>query len=223
MHWKVDPSRPMLSAHLEEIGLNPKACDQNGACSAACPLGSSFDYLPHQVLRLVQLEAHQRLFRSSAIWLCSDCSACTAACPQSVDVAGIFRNLRRLAHQQHETPSPEVEGVKASHDAFLGELQSSGRISDARVATSYKLRSGDVFTDLPLSAKLWGSGGISFSQKGGGKGGPEAVDLALTRERQALHAREDRYELAQKVEKEQAEKEKAERAKEATDRSGEAK
>ena len=193
MHWRIDPTNDPLAEELaQDEGLDLSACTQAAACSAVCPTADAFDYLPHQVVRQVQVNERKRVLRSSALWLCTDCGACTAACPQEVDVARLFAQLRRRACREKVEPAVDAEGVRASHEALLEELEGHGRPADARVALSYKMRSMDVFTDWTLGAQLWRAGQVALALTDGGEGGPRAVDLAHDREIAQREAHEER-------------------------------
>jgi heterodisulfide reductase subunit C len=210
MHWKVEPDRSNLADDLAiDEGLDLAACDGSAACSAVCPVADSFDCLPHQVVRQVRLNARSRVLRGSAVWLCTDCGACTAACPQSVDVARLFAELRRRARRQRLEPPPDAEGVQASHEALLDELGGSGRISDARVALAYKIRSMDLFTDLTIGASLLASGGLTVFPARGGEGAREAIAMAIARERARFEIEQDRADLVKQARKKAEEAERA--------------
>jgi heterodisulfide reductase subunit C len=202
VHWKLDPANdPLTDELLVDEGLDLSACTQQAACSAVCPIADSFDYLPHQVVRQVQINERKRVLRSSAIWLCSDCGACTAACPQQVDVARMMAELRRRSYRLRVEPAADVEGVRASHEALLEELEGHGRPADARVALSYKMRSMDVFTDWTVGAALFSRGRLALSAEEGGREGPAMVDLARSREIERMHGHEDLVDWAREREK----------------------
>lgn len=207
MHWRIDPTNDPIADELAtDEGLDLSACTQAAACSAVCPTADSFDYLPHQVVRQVQVNERKRVLRSSALWLCTDCGACTAACPQGVEVARLFVELRRRSYREKVEPAVDAEGVRASHEALLEELEGHGRPADARVALSYKMRAMDVFTDWTLGATLWKAGQVALALSSGGEGGPRAVDLAHDRE---IAAREAHYDHADHAREEKSKKAKA--------------
>lgn len=207
MHWRFDPNTDPLAEELAvEEGLDLSPCTQAAACSAVCPTADSFDYLPHQVVRQVQLNERKRIMRSSAIWLCTDCGACTAACPQGVDVARMFAELRRRSYRTKADPAADAEGVRASHEALLEELEGHGRPADARVALSYKMRAMDVFTDWTVGASLWRAGQLALALNEGGAEGPRAVKLAREREVERMFAHEDGADARKKDQKQRAEK-----------------
>jgi heterodisulfide reductase subunit C len=200
VHQKIDRSEPSLPHDLAQSeGVDLSGCDGSAACSAVCPVADSFDLLPHQVVRQTILNCRDRALRTSAIWLCTECGRCTAACPNGVDVARLFSELRRRASRLSLDPAPDADGVKASYEAMLEELDGSSRPAPARVALSYKVRSFDLFTDLALGASLWARGRLALFARGGGEGGLEAVRLARSRERERLLEEEDTRTLRRQV------------------------
>lgn len=185
-----EPSLPRDLAEREGIDLS--GCDGTGACSAVCPVADSFDFLPHQIVRQVILNCRDRVFRSTAIWLCTDCGACTAACPHGVGVAKLMSELRRRAHRYGVEPPPEAEGAKASIEALLEEMHGSGRLSPGRVALSYKCRSFDLFTDLGVGLSLAKGRRLGLFPDRGGKQSPRLVALAKKAESARKEAELDR-------------------------------
>ena len=92
-----------LIRKVEEIsGQNLMACYQCGKCSAGCPMVSSMDMLPNQVIRLVQLGQTDDVLDSKTIWLCASCFSCAARCPKGVDLAKVMEALRLLLLRKRE-------------------------------------------------------------------------------------------------------------------------
>ncbi|MCS7224273.1 MAG: 4Fe-4S dicluster domain-containing protein [Armatimonadetes bacterium] len=82
---------------IEELsGENLFACYQCGKCSAGCPLAFAMDLLPHQVIRLLQLELVNEVLNSSAPWFCVGCLTCATRCPKGVDLAKVMEAIRTL-------------------------------------------------------------------------------------------------------------------------------
>ena len=88
--------RNELVKKVEEIsGENIYACYQCGKCSAGCPFASAMDWLPNQVIRLVQLGDEDAL-KSKTIWLCASCFTCVTRCPKGVDLSKVMEALRTI-------------------------------------------------------------------------------------------------------------------------------
>ncbi len=86
---------------IEELsGQNIFACYQCGKCSAGCPIVGHMDILPNQIIRLIQLGAHEEVLDSKTIWFCSSCLQCMAQCPKGVDLAKIMDSLRTVLRRK---------------------------------------------------------------------------------------------------------------------------
>jgi len=76
---------------LEEVnqhsGEKVQLCFQCFKCSLGCPVSFAMDYLPHQLLRMVQMGLKDRVLHSHTIWVCAACETCTTRCPNHIDIA----------------------------------------------------------------------------------------------------------------------------------------
>jgi heterodisulfide reductase subunit C len=89
---------------VEELsGQNPYACYQCGKCSAGCLFAEHMDFLPNQILRLVQL-GNESVLWAKAPWVCATCLACAVRCPKGVDIARIMEALRQIALRRGVQP-----------------------------------------------------------------------------------------------------------------------
>ena len=141
-------------------GIDALACFQCHKCSTGCPIGPDMDLLPSQVMRLVHLGAETEVLESKAIWLCASCEACTTRCPQGIDIAGVMDALRILAVER-KAAVPDGRG-KQFNRSFLGSVRRHGRVFEAGMLAMYKLRSGDLFTDVSKVPQMLAKGKISF-------------------------------------------------------------
>jgi heterodisulfide reductase subunit C len=86
-------------------------CYQCRKCSSGCPVSFSMELLPHQVMRMIQLEADRELLTANTAWVCAGCQTCTTRCPNDIDIAGVMDELRQLAAGQWFSDIPMGIGM----------------------------------------------------------------------------------------------------------------
>ncbi|HHW44204.1 MAG TPA: heterodisulfide reductase [Desulfotomaculum sp.] len=104
-------SREIIGRIKEISGQNPHLCMQCGTCSAGCTGREAMDFLPRQIMRLIQL-GNARALHCRAIWVCSTCLICTARCPRGIDLARLMEALRVINQRQGREVLP-VEKIPA--------------------------------------------------------------------------------------------------------------
>ena len=147
-------------------GTPLSACFQCHKCSTGCPIGPDMDLLPSQVIRLVQLGAETEVLESQSIWLCASCEACSTRCPMEIDIAAVMDALRILAVER-KADIPDSRG-KQFNRSFLGSVRHHGRVFEAGMMAAYKLRAGDLMSDLDKAPKMFMKGKLSFLPKRSG-------------------------------------------------------
>ena len=136
----------------QEAGTKVSLCYQCGKCAASCPVSFVMDLEPYQVMRLVQLGARDEVLRSRTIWLCASCTACSERCPREVDVAAAMDALRVLARRAGYRPA---EGqIALFHGLFLDSVRDTGRLHELGLMLRYKLKTGDLFSDLDVGLPM---------------------------------------------------------------------
>jgi heterodisulfide reductase subunit C2 len=139
------------------------ACYQCHKCSSGCPVGQDAEFLSSQIMRLIHLGAEREVLTSRAIWLCASCHACSARCPMGVDVAAVMDTLRMMAIERGA-----VNGQSRSHLfglSFLNSVRRHGRAHELGLMAAYKLRSGDLFSDMDKAPKMFSKGKLSIFPK----------------------------------------------------------
>lgn len=85
-----------VRARVEKLsGENVFACYQCGMCTSGCPFADEMDILPHQVIRLLQVN-EESVRDCEAKWVCASCLSCMTHCPKGVDLANLMEALRQL-------------------------------------------------------------------------------------------------------------------------------
>lgn len=146
---------------LEEVneklgGVPIQRCFHCRKCTAGCPMAVAFDYKPNAVIRMVQDGQKKAVLGSSAIWLCASCETCTMRCPNSVDIAGMMDVLREMALNAGVKVAERK--VAIFHEAFLASIQRGGRVNESMMVCQYKLKSGDLFSDVGLGLTMFKQG-----------------------------------------------------------------
>lgn len=100
-------------------------CNQCAKCSGSCPVSFAMDYLPHQIVRLLQLNLKETALKSQSLWLCTGCKICVSRCPHRINLPHIILELKR------EARAFSTGKVQAYHDAFLESVERYGRTSPA--------------------------------------------------------------------------------------------
>lgn len=143
----------------EESGTELNRCYQCLTCSLGCPSAFAMDYLPHQIVRMVQMGLREPVLTSSTIWVCADCQACATRCPNEVDIVRIMDVLREIS--LHEVLVKE-RGVADFHRIFLGNIEQWGRQHELSLIIKLKLRTRDLFSDVPSGIKMLTKGKLKL-------------------------------------------------------------
>jgi len=136
----------------DELGENVYLCYQCVKCTSGCPVAEFFDWQPNQIMRALQLGQEDIALESQTPWLCASCQTCSTRCPQGLDIATIMDFLTRETLARGY--KPEVPEVKIMNEAFLREVRLWGRSYELGLMAEIKLRTGNLFGDLDLGAKM---------------------------------------------------------------------
>jgi len=123
-------------------GVKVSACYQCKKCSSGCPVTFAMDYLPNQILHMIQMGLKNEVLRSATIWVCASCETCTTRCPNDIDIARIMDAMRRESRKSGLATGEKK--VPVFHDAFLSSIESTGRVYELGMIGHYSLKSGDV-------------------------------------------------------------------------------
>ena len=105
-----------------------ETCIQCGTCSGLCPLSIYMDYTPRQVMELTRSDFKQEVLRSTTIWLCASCYACTVECPRQIRITDIMYALKQRAIREGIYPKHFPIPILAKE--FSNMVRSKGRITE---------------------------------------------------------------------------------------------
>ncbi len=156
----------LQTSNLQSPISNLQMCFQCAKCSAGCPVADAMDYLPHQLIKMVQVGLSQDVLRSSTIWLCAGCMTCAVRCPMEIDLP---QSMHALCEQAIAERVPAAEKrIAAFYDAFLGDVRQRGRVHELRQLLAYKLKSQDLVSDIGLGVRMLSAGRLAIK--------PDSVD-----------------------------------------------
>ena len=144
--------RPTLRVEAVNASLDPALsdaikCYQCKKCSCGCPLSFAMDTLPHQTMRHVQLRNIDELYQANTHWICSSCQTCTTRCPNEIDIARLMDLIRQTSPDSYAKPEAKT---RIFHRVFLSTIQRRGRLHELSLIANFKLRSRDIFRDIPM-------------------------------------------------------------------------
>jgi len=157
MQWFISHKTirsPFLKTLEEDCNEKISHCYQCGKCSAGCPISFKMDYLPNQIIRMIQLGMEEQVLSSKTIWLCASCLICTSRCPREIDIAEIMDYLRRSAYKKQVMPLEETE-VPLFNKIFLKNIEMFGRLFELGLIGMFNLLSGEFFKDMSLAPKMF--------------------------------------------------------------------
>jgi heterodisulfide reductase subunit C len=118
------------------------------------------DVQPNQVLRLIQINDQEALFRCSTIWICASCQTCSVRCPEEIDIAKIMDSLRKLALEA-KVPLGEEKVVKFD-EIFLDSIRKRGRVHELELVMRYNLALRQPFKDAHLGPLMLSRGKLGL-------------------------------------------------------------
>lgn len=153
---------PAFAAKVKDISGTPlDRCYQCFTCSLGCPVSFAMDYLPNQIIRMVQLGLKEQVLSCSTIWLCATCETCVARCPNEVDVLRVMDTLKEMALR--DKVKGKEKTIPLFHDTFLGSIRTWGRTHELSMLMLLKLKTRELtISDLLLGVKMFLKGKLKL-------------------------------------------------------------
>ncbi len=142
-----------FAAQVKELsGVDFNRCYQCLTCTLSCPVIFAMDYLPNQIVRMIQLGAKSDVLQSSTIWLCTSCETCATRCPNEIDIPRLMDTLRQMALQ--EKVSGKETAVPTFHQIFLKGISQRGKQYELGMLLELKFRLRDLFSDIGIGIEM---------------------------------------------------------------------
>jgi heterodisulfide reductase subunit C2 len=157
----IDIGGDFASEITARSGALPMSCYQCLKCSSGCPVASSGDLKPHELVRMIQLNQSDAVLSSRFIWECTSCQTCITRCPQKINIAAMNDALRAMSRAAGRVVPGTV--VPVFNDLFLKAIQKRGRVHEANLMASFKLHTRQLFGDLSKLPAMVLKGKLSIS------------------------------------------------------------
>jgi len=156
----IQPDSAFLAIMQSHSGEKVSRCYQCRKCTNGCPLAFAMDFMPNQVMRMIELGLRDELLGCKTIWVCASCQTCTTRCPNQIDIAHVMDALRQLS-QEAGIPPAEPNVVKF-HQAVLDSIRRHGRLFELGMVAGYKLATRQWTADARLGWEMFTKGKLEF-------------------------------------------------------------
>lgn len=115
----------------EKSGQSIFKCYQCGKCSAGCPIAGYMDYLPHQIVRLLQIGDIATILSAKTIWYCAACFMCDSRCPKGIEISKIMESIRSYLLRK----GIDYTNINEIDKSFLEEIPQQALVGNFRKLT----------------------------------------------------------------------------------------
>ncbi len=135
-------------------------CYQCGKCTAGCTVAQFIDESPTQILRLIQLNQRDEVFKSKTPYVCAVCGTCTSRCPMEIDIAKIMETIRIMADKLgYEKPCKEINRFSK---VFLDTVRSNGKLFEFGMTIAFNLINKTPFKDAMFGPVMLQKGKLAL-------------------------------------------------------------
>jgi len=150
-----------LIKEMQDIDIN--LCYQCNKCTSGCPFSDLMDYTPAQLLQLLRLGLKEEALNSNSYWFCVSCGACSARCPNDINLMKVMDALANIALR--EGIRPKCPDIAAFWKVGLSNIRTFGVMYELGIMAILKLKVGKLFQDLGMGLKMFLQGKFDLLPK----------------------------------------------------------